>query len=53
MALYDYFGGEYNCINLGRNGGAQQQYLLLERLLKKKLSVKPSAETQALLKLLD
>ena len=40
-------------INLGRNGDAWQQYLLLERLLKKELGVKPSAETQALLNLLN
>ena len=36
-------------INLGRNADAQQQYTLLERLLKRKLGVKPSNETQKLL----
>ena len=36
-------------INLGRNADAQQQYILFERLLKRKLGVKPSRETQALL----
>lgn len=36
-------------INLGRNADAAQQYNVLERLLKRKLSVKPSRETQALL----
>lgn len=40
-------------INLGRNADARQQYTLLERLLKRKLGVKPSGETQALLQLLD
>ena len=36
-------------INLGRNADAAQQYDILERLLKRKLGVKPSQETQALL----
>lgn len=36
-------------INLGRKADARQQYTLLERLLKRKLGVQPSAETQALL----
>ena len=40
-------------IKLGRNADAQQQYILLERLLKRKLGVKPSGETQELLKLLN
>lgn len=37
-------------INLGRNADAQQQYILFERLLKRKFGVEPSRETQALLK---
>lgn len=36
-------------INLGRNADARQQYALLERMLKRKLGVKPSEETQALI----
>lgn len=36
-------------IKLGRNADARQQYTILERLLKRKLGVKPSGETQALL----
>ena len=40
-------------INLGRNADAQQQYILFERLLKRKLGVKPSRETQALLEQLN
>ena len=40
-------------INLGRNADARQQYTLLERLLKRKLGVKPSGETQALLEQLN
>ena len=36
-------------INLGRNADAAQQYAHLERLLKRKLGVKPSRETQELL----
>lgn len=40
-------------INLGRNADARQQYTLLERLLKRKLGVKPSSETQSLLDQLD
>jgi two-component SAPR family response regulator len=40
-------------INLGRNADARQQYTLLERLLKRKLGVKPSADTQALLQQLE
>ena len=40
-------------INLGRNADARQQYTLLERLLKRKLGVKPSADTQALLHQLE
>lgn len=36
-------------INLGRNADARKQYKLLERMLKRKLGVKPSAETQALI----
>ncbi len=39
-------------INLGRTADAQQQYTLLERLLKQDLGVKPSLETQAMLELL-
>ncbi len=37
-------------INLGRNADAAQQYMHLEQLLKRKLGVKPSRETQDLLK---
>ena len=40
-------------IKLGRNADAQQQFTLLERLLKRKLGVKPSGETQELLKLIN
>ncbi len=36
-------------INLGRNDEAWNHYSLLERLLKRKLGVKPSRDTQALL----
>ena len=36
-------------INLGRNADARQQYTLLERMLKRKLGVKPSLETRALI----
>ena len=36
-------------INLGRNADARQQYTLLERMLRRKLGVKPSSETQALI----
>ena len=36
-------------INLGRNADAVQQYTILERLLKRKLGVKPSKETQDML----
>ena len=36
-------------INLGRNADARQQYKLLERMLRRKLGVKPSAETQSLI----
>ncbi len=36
-------------INLGRNADAWEHYSLLERLLKRKLGVKPSRDTQALL----
>ena len=40
-------------INLGRNADARQHYTVLERLLKRKLGVKPSGETQALLQQLE
>jgi len=36
-------------INLGRNADARQQYKLLERMLRRKLGVKPSSETQTLI----
>ena len=36
-------------INLGRHADAWEHYALLERLLKRKLGVKPSRDTQALL----
>ncbi|MCY3865587.1 MAG: bacterial transcriptional activator domain-containing protein [Chloroflexi bacterium] len=36
-------------INLGRNADARQQYKLLERMLRRKLGVKPSGETRALI----
>ncbi len=36
-------------INMGRNDDARQQYTLLERMLKRRLGVAPSEETQALL----
>lgn len=36
-------------INLGRSADAWEHYALLERLLKRKLGVKPSRDTQALL----
>ncbi|MCY3780087.1 MAG: bacterial transcriptional activator domain-containing protein [Chloroflexi bacterium] len=36
-------------INLGRNADAREHYAVLERLLKRKLGVKPSRDTQALL----
>ena len=39
--------------NLGRNADARQQYIRLERLLKRTLGLKPSRETQALLEQLD
>ena len=37
-------------INLGRNADAREHYSLLESLLKRKLGVEPSRDTQALLK---
>ena len=40
-------------VNLGRNGEARKQYTRLERLLRRRLGVKPSKETQELLKRLD
>lgn len=40
-------------INLGRNADARQHYLILARLLKRQLGVKPSSETQALLERLS
>ena len=40
-------------INLGRNADARQHYTVLERLLKRKLGVKPAVETQALLQQLE
>jgi len=39
-------------INMGRNDDARQQYTLLERMLKRRLGVAPSEETQALLRAL-
>ena len=40
-------------INLGRNADAREQFSVLERLLKRKLGVKPSAETLELLTLIE